>query len=152
KPSTPLLTAKIVAHSDRWNSHRHRLDPCRCGQFIHLEEVAHNVYRRRVPSKIVRSAKNHHIRRLVLQDSRPKSHRHFTGQFTADAAYRHAHGRPCQFLQEPPIRRLGTLRIVSSGRLKPCREAGSETDNVAGSNRQYEADSTGLAREFTRPT
>jgi hypothetical protein len=89
---------------------------------------------------------------LVLQDSQPKPHRHFTGQFTTDAAHRHAHGRPCQFLQEPPIRRLGALRIVGSGRLKPCREAVSKTDNVARGNRQYEADSTGLATGFTMPS
>jgi hypothetical protein len=44
------------------------------------------------------------------------------------------------------------LGIVGSGRLKPCSEAVSETDNVARGNRQYETDSTGLAREFTMPT
>ena len=60
--------------------------------------------------------------------------------------------RPSQFLQEPPIRRLGALRIVGGWRLKPCRKAVSKTHNVARGNRQYEADSTGLAREFTMPS
>ena len=70
-----------------------------------------------------------------VKNSRPKPHRHFTGQFTADAAHRHAHGRPCQFLQKPPIRRLGALRIVGSWRLKPCRKAVSKTHDVARRNR-----------------
>jgi hypothetical protein len=44
------------------------------------------------------------------------------------------------------------LRIVGSGRLKPCRKAISKTHNVARGNRQYEADSTGQARGFTMPS
>ena len=152
EPPTPLLTAKIITHSDRRNGHRNRLDSGRCGQFIHLGEIAHNVFRQCVPSKIVRSAENHHMRRLVCKNSQPKPLRHFTGQFTADAAHRHAYGRPCQFLQEPPVRRLDAVRIVGSGRLKPCRQTVPKTHNVTRRHHQDEADSTGLATGFTIPS
>src|SRR4029077_9593875 len=93
----------------------------------------------------------HHMRRLVYKHSRPKSHRHFSGEFAADTAHRHAYSRPCQLLQESSVGGLAALGIVGRGRLKPCRQAVSKTHNVAQRHHQDWTDSTGLANGFTMP-